>query len=179
MTLGWANVGVPHVQPPRQQLSHCSHSCECCSPMVGSNTPSSSCLPLPAWLLGTRGEAVDGGGKDGEKGSWGGWGSKNWALPEKWSETSRGERENIRWAPGQTIFRYASVRASCQTTPLNSCSPTATKTVLFASGFWPRAVSTALLPAGTGAYSRPLMPMGRPELARGGWGHPWPPPCVG
>lgn len=85
----------------------------------------------------------------------------------------------MRWAPGQTLFQYASVRASCQTTPLNSCSPTANKTVLFASGFWPWAVSTALLPAGTGAYSRPLTPTGRPELARGSGGHPQPPPHMG
>lgn len=114
---------------------------------------------------------MDGRGKDRGKGSWGGWKSKNWAPPGKWSETGRGEGKNIRWAPGQTIFQYTSVRASCQTTPLNSSSPTANKTVLFASGFWPRAVSTAPLPAGTGAYSCPLMPMGQLELARGGWGH--------
>lgn len=47
--------------------------------------------PPPAQPQGTRGEAVD--GKDRGKGSWGGWGSKNWALLEKWSEISRGEGE--------------------------------------------------------------------------------------
>lgn len=71
------------------------------------------------------------------------------------------------------------VQASCQTTLLNSCFPTENKSVLFASGFWPWAISTALLATGTGMWSHPLAPMGQPELVRGGQGHPCPPLCMG
>lgn len=127
---------------------------------------------FPPSATGDEGRSCGQKEKRGRKGILGWLGSKNWAPPEKWSKTSRGEGKNIRWAPGQTIFQYASVRASCQTTPLNSCSPTANKTVLFASGFWPQAVSTAPLPAAAGTYCCPLTPTGWLELARVAGGTP-------
>lgn len=171
-------MGVPHMQPLRWQLSPWLSQLQVLQPLGGGGTPKSSCLPLPEQPWGMRGKAVDGGGKDREKASWGGLGSRNWELLEKQSEIGRGEGKNIRSALGQAIFQYASVQGSCQATSLNSCSPTVNKkTVLFASGFQPRAVSTTLLLTGTGTYSPALTLMGRLELARGGWGHHW--PCVG
>lgn len=87
-------------------------------------------LPSPPSLT-----AGDEGQSCGWRGEW--TEERDPGVAEEWSKTSRGEEENIRWGLEQTIFQYASVQASCQATPPNSCSHTANKPVLFATGFWP------------------------------------------
>lgn len=73
----------------------------------GAGPPALPAFTPPARPQGTRGEAVD--VKERGKGSWGGWGSKNWALLEKWSEISRGEREKTGGGHRDKLFSNTQV----------------------------------------------------------------------
>lgn len=97
-----------------------------------------------------KGKAVYGGGRDEGKGSWGGWvGEQELSTAREVEQNLQGRGEKHQVGNRTNYFPIRKHTSFLPTTPLNSCSPTANKTVLFASGFWPRAVSAAALPAGT------------------------------